>query len=214
MNKNANKPISLSSLPGFQAPGKLKGKPKGEPNPPKGLTLRPGQVVCGDLDMRIDRNGVWHYHGSPIGRKELVRLFSTVLRRDEAGDYWLITPAEAGRIEVEDVPFLAVELSLQGSGADQVISFRTNVDNHVTVDSDHPIRVDFDPETGDPTPYVVLDGGLEARISRSVYYELVALGQEEKGRDEKGHGENSFGVWSAGNFFALGKLEGKREEKP
>ena len=213
MNKNANKPISLSSLPGFKAPGKpngeTKGNPKGEPDPPKGLTLRPGQVVCGELDMRIDRNGVWHYLGSPIGRKELVRLFSTVLRRDEAGDYWLITPAEAGRIEVEDAPFLAVELSLQGSGADQVISFRTNVDNNVTVDSDHPIRVDFDPDTGGPTPYVVLDGGLEARISRSVYYELVALG-----REEKGHGENSFGVWSAGKFFALGKLEGKLEEKP
>lgn len=226
MNKNANKPISLSSLPGFQASrkpngeskgkakGKPKGKAKGDPSPPKGLTLRPGQVVCGDLDMHIDLNGVWHYHGSPIGRKELVRLFSTVLRRDEAGDYWLITPAEAGRIEVEDAPFLAVELSLQGSGADQVISFRTNVDNHVTVDADHPIRVDFDPETGDPTPYVVLDGGLEARISRSVYYELVALGQEEKGQEKKGRGGKSFGVWSAGNFFSLGKLEDEPEERP
>jgi len=210
MNKNANKPISLSSLPGFRASR----EPKGDPSPPKGLTLRPGQVVCGDLDMRIDRNGVWHYHGSPIGRKELVRLFSTVLRRDEAGDYWLITPAEVARIEVEDAPFQAVELSLRGSGADQVISFRTNVDHIVTVDADHPIRVDFDPETGDPTPYVVLDGGLEARISRSVYYELVSLGQEKKGQEVKGDGEKSFGVWSTGHFFALGKLEGKPEEKP
>ena len=207
MNKNANKPISLSSLPGFQAAGKPNGKPKGKLNPPKGLTLRPGQVVCGDLDMRIDRNGVWHYHGSPIGRKELVRLFSTVLRRDEAGDYWLITPAEAGRIEVEDAPFLGVELTLSGDGPDQVISIRTNVDKNVTVDKDHPIRVDFDPETGDPTPYVVLEGGIEARIARSVYYELVSLGQEKKGAEEKGHGEKTFGVWSSGVFFPLGRLD-------
>ncbi len=209
MSKNANEPISLSSLPGNPAPNPSPGASQG----PKGLTLKPGQTVCGDLDMRIDRGGIWYHQGSPIGRKELVRLFSTVLRRDEAGDYWLITPAEAGRIEVEDAPFLAVELTLSGDGPDQVISIRTNVDKNVTVDKDHPIRVDFNPETGEPTPYVVLGGGIEARIARSVYYELVSLGQEKKDTEEKGDGEKTFGVWSSGVFFPLGKLEDRLDEE-
>jgi len=222
MSKNANGHISLSSLPGKTAPEAAPGASREASREalkgPKGLTLKPGQVVCGELDMRIDRNGVWYYHGSPIGRKKLVRLFSTVLRRDEAGDYWLITPAEAGRIAVDDAPFMAVELTRSGDGPDQVISLRNNVDDNVTVDADHPIRVDFDPETAEPSPYVVLEGGIEARIARSVYYELVALGTEEKSTKEKTGGENTFGVWSSGVFFALGKLggklEGKGEEKP
>lgn len=190
MSKNANDPRSLSPDPDPAAEG------------PKGITLRPGQTLCGDLDMRIDRNGVWYYHGSPIGRKELVRLFSTVLRRDDAGDYWLITPAELGRIEVEDAPFMAVELTSTGDGADRVITFRTNVDTFVSADGDHPIRVDIDPDTGEPSPYVVMDGRLEARLTRSVYYDLVGLGTEEKI-----DGGRSFGVWSGGAFFALGNLE-------
>ena len=108
---------------------------------PKGIAPRPGQIVCGDIDMCIDRNGIWYYHGSPIGRKELVKLFTTVLRRDEAGAYWLITPAEMARITVEDAPFLAVELSTIGEGSDQAISLRTNIDKIVNVDGDHPLRV-------------------------------------------------------------------------
>lgn len=198
MGKNAYEPNSLSSLPGTPAQAPLDGPARR----PKGFRLKPGQVLCGDLDMRIDRNGVWYHHGSPIGRKELVRLFSTVLRRDEAGDYWLITPAEVGRIEVEDAPFMAVELTTSGAGADQFISLRTNVDKIVTVDADHPIRCDFDPETGEPSPYLVMDGGVEARIARAVYYELVALGAEESH-----DGETSFGVRSSGVFFRLGKLD-------
>ncbi len=199
MGKNAHEPNSLSSLPGNPAEAPADGPARG----PKGFRLKPGQVLCGDLDMRIDRNGFWYHHGSPIGRKELVRLFSTVLRRDEAGDYWLITPAEAGRIEVEDAPFMAVELTTSGAGADQIISLRTNVDKIVTVDGDHPIRCDIDPETGEPSPYLVMDGGVEARIARAVYYELVALGAEERH-----DGETSFGVRSSGVFFPLGKLDG------
>lgn len=190
MSKNANDPRSLSPGPDPAAEG------------PKGITPRPGQTLCGDLDMRIDRNGVWYYHGSPIGRKKLVRLFSTVLRRDDAGDYWLITPAELGRIEVEDAPFMAVELITTGDGADQIITFRTNVDTFVSADEDHPIRVDIDPDTGEPSPYVVMDGRLEARLTRSVYYDLVGLGTEEKIDAER-----SFGVWSGGAFFALGNPE-------
>lgn len=153
--------------------------------------------------MRIDRDGTWYYHGSPIGRKELVRLFSSVLRRDEAGEYWLVTPAEIGRVEVEDAPFLAVELTVAGEGRNRVLSLRTNVGQIVAVDADHPIRVDVDPRTGEPRPYVVMDGGVEARIARPVYYELVALGTEA----EAG-GETVFGVESTGAFFALGRLDG------
>ena len=202
MSKNPNEPISLS-LPakppaGASPNGPLEGPHEG----PKGITPRPGQVVCGELDMRIGRDGVWHYNGSPIGRKELVRLFASVLRRDEAGDYWLITPAEMGRIEVEDAPFLAVELTRTGQGAEQILQLRTNVDAMVTVDKDHPIRVDIDPKTRNPSPYLVMDGCVEARITRAVYYELVAMGEEKNIG-----GENIFGVSSSGAFFSLGQLD-------
>ncbi len=207
MNKSENEPITLSSLPGSP-----KAKPTGKsPAGPKGFTPRPGQVVCGDLDIRIDLGGVWHYLGSPIGRKELVRLFATVLHRDEDGDYWLVTPAEVGRIEVEDAPLIAVELALSGSGTHQIITLRTNVDTFVTVDEGHPIRVDIDPETKQPSPYLVMDGGIEARLSRAVYYELVSLGTEEKKPTGKNHDpEVSFGVWSSDVFFPLGTLEPER----
>ena len=215
MKKSENEPITFSSLPGSPA-AKPAGKSPGEPvNGPKGFTPRPGQVVCGDLDIRIDRGGVWHYQGSPIGRKELVRLFATVLHRDEDGDYWLVTPAEVGRIEVEDAPLIAVELTLSGSGTKQIITLRTNVDTFVTVDDNHPIRVDIDPETKEPSPYLVMDGGIEARLSRAVYYELVSLGTEKLPRGGKPGGKNhdpevSFGVWSSDVFFPLGTLDPER----
>ncbi len=208
MNKSENEPITLLPLP-----GKSSGEPAtGHPTGPRGFTPRPGQVICGDLDIRIDRGGVWHYRGSPIGRKELVRLFATVLYRDEDGDYWLVTPAEVGRIEVEDAPLIAVELTLAGSGPDQIITLRTNVDTFQSVDEAHPIRVDIDPKTKEPSPYLVMDGGIEAKLTRAVYYELVSLGVEKKTRMAKPGGKNHdpevcFGIWSAGAFFALGPLE-------
>lgn len=191
MRKHADPPTGLSQPADKSGVG------------PKGYTPRPGQVICGNLDMRIDRNGVWYYRGSPIGRKELVRLFSTVLRRDDAGDYWLITPAEIGRIEVEDAPFLAVELAREGAGRDQNLSLRTNVGKIVAVDADHPIRVDVAASTGEPAPYVVMEGGVEARLTRAVFYELVDIGHQQNLG-----GETLFGVWSNGAFFALGRLEG------
>lgn len=168
---------------------------------PKGIAQRPGQIVCGDIDMRIDKNGVWYYHGSPIGRKELVKLFATVLRRDEAGEYWLITPAEMARVRVEDAPFLAIELSTTGYGSNQAISLRTNIDKIVNVDGDHPLRVDIGSETLEPSPYVALDSNLEAKLVRSVYYELVSLGVEEWVGDKQ-----IYGVWSNGDFFPIGSL--------
>ncbi len=203
MGKNAHEPNSLSPLPGTPPRTPAEAPADGPARGPKGFRLKPGQALCGDLDMRIDRNGVWYHHSSPIGRKELVHLFSTVLHRDDAGDYWLITPAEVGRIKVEDAPFMVVELTTSGAGADQILRLRTNVDKIVTIDADHPIRCDIDPETGEPSPTLVMDGGVEARIARAVYYELVALGAEEKH-----DGETSFGVRSSGVFFPLGKLDG------
>lgn len=160
-------------------------------------------TLCGDLDMRIDREGVWHYQGSPIGRKALVRLFSTVLRRESDGTYWLVTPAERGRITVEDAPFMAVAVDSEGTGRHQILRFRTNVDDEVVADKAHPIRVVHDPVTEEPRPYVLVRQGLEARIARSVYYELVALGQ-----CQCVDGQSHFGVWSGGAFFSLGRADG------
>lgn len=157
--------------------------------------------TCGDFGIRIARDGTWFHQDSPIGRKSLTKLFSTVLRRDEDGEYWLVTPVERGRIEVEDAPFVAVRLTVAGAGRDQILTMETNLDDSVTVDAEHPIRVAHDPETHEPTPYVLVRGRLEARISRAIYYELVELGVEREGKE--GH---IYGVWSGGEFFALGKL--------
>jgi len=161
-----------------------------------------GRTVCGDLDIRIDRRGVWHYRGSPIPRKEMVCLFASTLVRAADGGYWLVTPTEMGRVEVEDAPFLAVELFTAGAGREQVLSFRTNVDEIVTLDNAHPLDVHTDPETGEPSPYVLVRDGLSARLTRSVYYEVVA-----RGLDEKIDGEHFYGVWSAGSFFVMGRLD-------
>ncbi len=163
-------------------------------------------VECGDLPFVIRRDGTWLYRGSPIGRKELVCLFASVLKRDDEGAFWLETPAERGRIVVEDAPFVAVELDWGGCGCHQQLSFRTNVDLIVTAGPEHPIRVSHDILTCDPTPYIrVRDGSgrwpIEARIARAVYYELVALAEPR----EVG-GRHMLGVWSCGVFFPLGEL--------
>lgn len=157
---------------------------------------------CGDFDMRIARDGTWFYRGSPIGRKPLAKLFSSVLRREADGSYWLVTPYERGRIIVDDAPFTAVELTAAGSGRGQTLTFRTNLDDEVTADAQHPLRVAHDPETGEPSPYIMVRNGLEARLVRSVYYQLVELGEERR----EG-GAAILGVWSNGQFFPLGSLE-------
>ena len=155
-------------------------------------------VDCGDLDMRIARDGSWHYRGSPIARLPLVKLFASVLRRDADGSYWLVTPAERGRIEVEDVPFLAVELTVCGEGRDRQLIFRTNLDDIVTAGPDNPLRVET-AANGEPAPYIRVRDRLEARLTRPVFYELAEIGGEERI-----DGEAQFGVWSAGAFFRLG----------
>lgn len=155
---------------------------------------------CGDIDMRIARDGTWHYMGSPIGRPPMVRLFASILRRDADGRYYLVTPVEKVGITVEDAPFLAVEMTVTGEGRDQVLRFRTNVDDEVEAGAEHPIRVETDPETGAPAPYVRVRGRLDALIARSVYYDLVARAVEEEHE-----GARWLGVWSAGRFFPLGR---------
>ncbi len=148
-------------------------------------------------DIRIARDGTWYYCGTPINRMGLVKLFARVLRRDASGNYWLITPAERGRIQVDDAPFTAVELSASGDGESQILSFRTNLDEVVEAGPAHPIRIAFAPETGEPSPYILVKDGLDALIVRSVYYELVERAVEQDGRT---------GVWSRATFFPLDRF--------
>ena len=125
---------------------------------------RRAPVECGDLPFLIRRDGTWLYRGTPINRKELVCLFSSVLRREEDGSFWLQTPAERGRIEVEDAPFIAVELDWTGDGRQQVLSFRTNVDQVVTAGPENPIRVAHDLLTCEPTPYLLVRPGAAGHL--------------------------------------------------
>lgn len=158
----------------------------------------PGLPFCGDFDIRIAADGTWFHQGSPIGRKPLVKLFSSVLRREEDGEYWLVTPVERGRVIVDDAPFTAVEFSVSGSGKAQSLQFRTNLDTWVELNSEHPLRVSIDDETNEPRPYILVRDRLEALVLRSVYYGLAELAVEET--MEEG---TRFGLWSNGSFFPL-----------
>ena len=193
-------------LPATLAPATLASPVRTPPTLTPDLRPRRQPIECGDLPFVIRRDGVWLYRGSPIQRKEMVCLFSSVLRREADGSWWLRTPAERGRIAVEDAPFIAVELDWTGDGTEQVLSFRTNIDQVVTAGPDHPIRVEFNPANEEPTPYVLVrngDGahGVEARINRATYYELVALAVPERVGER-----DMLGVWSRGMFFPLGDL--------
>ena len=171
--------------------------------PPLDMCDDDGRFLCGDLNIHIDQEGTWYYLGTPIGRKELVKLFSTVIYKDSDGAYWLITPAEKGKIRVEDAPFMAVEMTVSDEGPAQKLVFRTNVDDIVMASSARPIRISEDPRTGEPSPYILVRDALEAKLTRSVFYQLVDLGVEHD--TSKGM---RFGVWSDGAFFELGNLEG------
>ena len=157
-------------------------------------------IDCGHFDIRIRRDGTWYYRGSEIKRKPLIKLFSSVLKRDSEGQFWLETPVEKGRIDVDDAPFLAVALEVTGEGASQTLTFYTNIDQIVTVDSEHPIRVETDPITEEPSPYVAVSGTIDALIARSIFYQLVDLAVSYK--DDK-----ILGVWSSGLFFELGSFQ-------
>jgi hypothetical protein len=149
-------------------------------------------------DIRIARDGTWWHNGGIIGRIGLVKLFASVLRRDEAGNYWLVTPAERGRITVEDAPFVAVEMIVSGTGLDQVLRFRTNLDEWVEAGPANELTTKASGETF--VPYINVRDGLEAVLARSIYYDLMQL--VTTWTDET-TGETKQGVWSHGKFFPL-----------
>ncbi|SFP79839.1 DUF1285 domain-containing protein [Tranquillimonas alkanivorans] len=185
--QNIVKPSAESLAEGARAAAKGGLPPVHKWNPP----------FCGDLDMRIARDGTWFYLGTPIGRKPLVKLFSSILKLEE-GKYFLVTPVEKVGITVDDAPFVAVDFEAEGEGADRRITFVTNVDDTVTAGPDHPIRVIRDPESGEPAPYVHVRAGLEALIDRKSFYRLVEIGEEAEHE-----GETWFGLRSDGEFFPV-----------
>ena len=148
---------------------------------------------CGQIDMRIARDGTWFYMGTPIGRMELVKLFSTILRKDDDG-YVLVTPVEKVGITVDDAPFVAVDFNSKGAG----LEFETNVGDKIIAGPDHPIRVVRDAETGEPSPYILVRAKLEALIDRKSFYRLVEIGEHAQH-----DGESWFGVRSLGAFFPI-----------
>lgn len=154
--------------------------------------------LCGDLDMRIARDGTWYYQGSAINRSSLVRLFSTILRHDDDGCFYLVTPVEKWRIQVEVAPFIAIAVEKNEREGKQILSFVTNVGDSVTADAQHPIRVEVDPKSDEPSPFIVIRDGLEAKLSRSVFYQLADMAEEKDL-----NGQPTYGVESTGQFFAL-----------
>jgi uncharacterized protein len=148
---------------------------------------------CGDSEMRIARDGTWYHQGSPIGRAAMVRLFSTILRRETDGRFVLVTPVEKLDIDVEDAPFTAVEMKVEGEGEAMRLAFRLNTGDVVAADAGHGLRVE--PLADGPHPYLHVRAGLEALIARPVYYEMAEIALA--------NGSNPRGVWSHGAFFAL-----------
>ena len=175
------------------------GSAAGAGSAPKGSGERPvPPLVKGEL--RIARDGTWYHEGTPFKRLPMVKLFSTVLRRTEDGGYMLATPVERVEIEVEDAPFVAVEMIEEGEGDERSLKFRTNIDEWVTLDDEHPLRVALDPASGEPSPYILVREGLEALVVRAVFYDLVEKAEERPGPD----GATVLAVRSAGSFFPIG----------
>ncbi|MBR0554888.1 DUF1285 domain-containing protein [Ciceribacter sp. L1K23] len=173
-----------------------------EQTPGKKASLPPvdrwNPPFCGDIDMEIRADGTWFYMGTPIGRQPLVRLFSTVLRKDEDGKTYLVTPVEKVGIRVIDAPFVAVEMNVVGEGVERVLTFRTNVGDVVEAGRDHPLRFTIEGELGELKPYLHVRGRLDALVSRAVMYDLVELGEEIEI-----DGEAMFSVRSGGEVFPI-----------
>jgi uncharacterized protein len=179
-----------------RAGGEAKGPPPVERwNPP----------FCGDLDMRIGVDGTWFYLKTPIGRPALVKLFASVLKR-EGDKYFLVTPVEKCGIQVDDAPFLAVELSIEGSPAARVLNFRTNVDDWVACGPSHALRFDPQAGTGGLKPYLHVRRGLWAKVTRALFFDLVELGEEREFE-----GRAMFGVTSMGTFFPMASADQVRD---
>ncbi len=170
-------------------------KAAGKKGPPPVHLWNP--EFCGNLDMRIARDGTWFYLGTPIGRMPLVKLFSSIIRKD-GDDYFLVTPVEKVGITVDDAPFIAVDFEVTGAGQDQTITFTTQVDDVAVAGPDNPIRVVRDKTTGAPSPYVLIRANLEALIDRKSFYRLVDIAVHSTFE-----GEKWFGIWSGGVFFPI-----------
>jgi hypothetical protein len=154
-------------------------------------------AFCGEIDMRIAADGTWFYQGTPIGRPALVKLFASILKR-EGDEYFLVTPVEKCGIAVDDAPFMAVELRVDDGAAGRQLCFRTNVDDWVACGPDHPLRFEPEPMTGGLKPYLHVRRDLWAKVTRAVFYDLVALGEAREVA-----GTLMFGVTSAGKFYAM-----------
>jgi hypothetical protein len=150
---------------------------------------------CGDIGMKIRSDGAWFYAGSPIGRMPLVKLFASVLRKDDDGKHYLVTPVEKIDVAVEDAPFMAVEMEVKGNGREQRLTFRTNVDDIMEAGPEHPIRFAVEPGSDGLKPYLLVRGKLEALVTRALYYDLVELAVEDA--------DGGFGLWSGGTFFPM-----------
>lgn len=195
-DQNHKSPSQSPSADGLAAAATAASKKGGMPpvhlwNPP----------FCGDLDMRIARDGTWFYLGTPIGREALVRLFSSILKREE-GKYFLVTPVEKVGITVEDAPLFAVDIEAEGQGRDQVLRFTTKTGDSAVASADHPLRIAKDGPTGEPSPYILIrgkgDGALWARIDRKSFLRMVDFGCHEPH-----DGDSWFGLWSSGLFFPV-----------
>ena len=186
----------LDSITGAVSRAAAKGPPPVERwNPP----------FCGDLDMRIAADGTWYYLKTPIGRPALVKLFASVLKRED-NKYFLVTPVEKCGIQVEDAPFLAVEMNVEQRATGRILHFRTNVDDWVACGPEHALRFEPEPGTGGLKPYLHVRRDLWAKVTRTLFFDLVELGEE---RDVAGR--PMFGVVSMGSFFAMAGAEQVRD---
>ena len=174
-------------------------KYKDETLPPVHLWNPP---LCENVEMRIDREGRWFFMNSPIGRKRMVKLFSKVLRLDDDGEYYLVTPVEKIRIEVEERPFLIIDYQVTTENKRQLISFETNTGDMFLLDKEHPITVSTNPKTGEPKPYILVRSNLEGIISRNIYYKLVEMSYIKKENNE-----NIFLLKSNNQTFEIGRLQ-------
>ena len=170
-------------------------KAAGKKGPPPVHLWNP--PYCGEMDMRIARDGTWFHEGTPIGRAPLVKLFASILKLED-GRYYLVTPVEKLGITVEDAPFIVVDFRLEEGEHGAELTFTTNVGDEVTAGPDHPMRMGRDPTTPNPAPYVMVRRGLEARVDRKSFYRLIELGEVADHA-----GEAWFGLWSCGTFFPV-----------
>lgn len=153
---------------------------------------------CGEMDMRIKADGSWWHEGTRITREPLVRLFASILRKDEDGETYLVTPVEKIQIEVDVAHFTAIRVDVKGEGENQRVFFTTNMDEVIEANADRPIRVEIDPETAEPRPFVFVRGRLEALMTRPVFYELVEHAVEKD--------DGELGIWASGTYFRLGPI--------